>query len=75
MITYLKNVIEQFPEEISGRALSLVAEHLFAMRDESKAARCHILELTLEVILKLTLEVILEHVLGIPTCFYVEIPW
>jgi hypothetical protein len=37
MITYLKNVIEQFPEDISGRALSLAAEHLFAVRDESKA--------------------------------------
>jgi hypothetical protein len=36
MITYLKNVIEQFPEEISGRALSLAAEHLLSVRDESK---------------------------------------
>jgi hypothetical protein len=33
----LKNVIEQFPEEISGRASSPAAEHLFAVRDESKA--------------------------------------
>jgi hypothetical protein len=31
----LKNVIEQLPEEISGRALSPIAEHLFAVRDES----------------------------------------
>ncbi len=37
MVTYLKNVIEQFPEEISGRVSSPVAEHLFAVRDESKA--------------------------------------
>jgi hypothetical protein len=37
MITYLKNVIEQFPEEISGKALSPAAEHLFAVRDRSKA--------------------------------------
>ncbi len=37
MITYLKNVIEQFPEEISGRVLSPAAEHLFAVRDKSKA--------------------------------------
>jgi hypothetical protein len=37
MITYLKNVIKQFPEEISGKALSLAAEHLFAVRDKSKA--------------------------------------
>ncbi len=37
MITYLKNVIKQFPEEISGRASSPAAEHLFAVRDESKA--------------------------------------
>jgi hypothetical protein len=37
MITYLKNVIEQFPEEISGRALSPAAEHLIAVRDKSKA--------------------------------------
>ncbi len=37
MITYLKNVIEQFPEKISGRASSLAAEHLFAVRDESEA--------------------------------------
>jgi hypothetical protein len=37
MITYLKNVIEQFPEEISGRASSLAAEHLFGVRNESKA--------------------------------------
>jgi hypothetical protein len=37
IITYLKNVIEQLPEEISGRALSPAAEHLFAVRDKSKA--------------------------------------
>ncbi len=39
MITYLKNVIEQFPKEISGKALSPAAEHLhlFAVRDKSKA--------------------------------------
>ena len=37
MITYLKNVIEQFPEEISGRASSPAAEHLFAVRDKSTA--------------------------------------
>ncbi len=37
MITYLKNGIEQFPEEISGRASSPAAEHLFAVRDKSKA--------------------------------------
>jgi hypothetical protein len=37
MITYLKNVIELLPEEISGRASSLAAEHLFAVRDKSKA--------------------------------------
>jgi hypothetical protein len=36
MITYLKNVIEQFPEEISGRASSPVAEHLFVVRDKSE---------------------------------------
>jgi hypothetical protein len=37
MITYLKNVIEQFPEEILGKASSPAAEHLFAVRDKSKA--------------------------------------
>jgi hypothetical protein len=37
MITYLKNVIEQFSEEISGRTSSPAAEHLFAVRDKSKA--------------------------------------
>jgi hypothetical protein len=37
MITYLKNVIEQFPEKISGRASSLGVEHLFVVRDESEA--------------------------------------
>ncbi len=38
MITYLlKYVIEQFPEEISGKASSPAAEHLFAVRDKSKA--------------------------------------
>ncbi len=37
IITYLKNVIEQFPEEISERALSPAAEHLFAVRNKSKA--------------------------------------
>jgi hypothetical protein len=37
IITYLKNVIEQFPEEISGRASSPAAEHLFAVRNESEA--------------------------------------
>jgi hypothetical protein len=36
MITYLKNVIEQFPEEIPGRVSSPAAEHLFAIRDKSK---------------------------------------
>ncbi len=29
-------MIEGFPEEISGRALSPAAEHLFAVRDKSK---------------------------------------
>ncbi len=37
MITYLKNVIGQCPEEVSGKALSPVAEHLVAVRDKSKA--------------------------------------
>ncbi len=37
IITYLKNVIEQFPEEISGRASSPAAEHLFAVRDKIEA--------------------------------------
>jgi hypothetical protein len=37
MIPYLKNVIEQFPKEISGRALSPAAEHLFAVRNKSEA--------------------------------------
>jgi hypothetical protein len=37
MIAYLKNVIEQFPEEISGRASSPAAEHLFAVRDKIEA--------------------------------------
>jgi hypothetical protein len=39
MITYSKNVIEQFPKEISGWALSPAAEHLFAVRDKVEA-RC-----------------------------------
>ncbi len=34
MITYLKNVIEQFPEETSGRVLSPAAEHFFVVRDK-----------------------------------------
>ncbi len=37
MITYLKNVIRQFPEEILGKALSPAAEHLFAVREKNKA--------------------------------------
>ena len=31
---YLKNVIEEFPEKITGRAAMPAAEHLFDIRDE-----------------------------------------
>ncbi len=36
MITYLKNIIEQFPEVINGKAMSPVAEHLFTVRDKKE---------------------------------------
>jgi hypothetical protein len=37
MITYLKNVIGGFPEKIEGRAATPAADHLFTVREESKA--------------------------------------
>jgi hypothetical protein len=37
MITYLKNVIAGFPEEIRGKAATPAAVHLFLVRDRSKA--------------------------------------
>ncbi len=35
MIKYLKDVINDFPEVISGRAVMPVANHLFEIRDEN----------------------------------------
>ncbi len=34
MINYVKNEIVNFPEEIMGKAETLVADHLFKVRDE-----------------------------------------
>jgi hypothetical protein len=36
MITYLKNIIKQFPEVINGKAKSPAAEHLFMVRDKKE---------------------------------------
>ncbi len=36
MITYLKNIIKQFPEVINGKATSPAAEHLFMVREEKE---------------------------------------
>ncbi len=37
MIKYLDNVIRDFPEVINGRATTLAADHLFEIRDKTKA--------------------------------------
>ena len=37
MIEYLKNVIDDFPETIVGRAATPAANHLIVIRDEKKA--------------------------------------
>jgi hypothetical protein len=37
MITYLKNVILDFPELITGKAVTPAADHLFTIRDETEA--------------------------------------
>ena len=37
MIEYLKNVINDFPEAIVGRAATPAANHLFVIRDEKEA--------------------------------------
>jgi hypothetical protein len=37
MITYLKNVLAGFPEEVRGKAATPVAVHLFLVRDRSDA--------------------------------------
>ncbi len=34
MITYQKNIIEQFPQVINKKAMSPAAEHLFMVRDK-----------------------------------------
>jgi hypothetical protein len=36
MIAYLKDLIKQFPEEITGKAETSVVEHLFAVRDKKE---------------------------------------
>ncbi len=36
IIAYLKDVIKQFPEEITGKAATLAAEQLFAVRDKKE---------------------------------------
>ena len=37
MFKYLQNVIEKFPEKITGRAATPAVEHLFDIRDEKDA--------------------------------------
>ena len=37
MIPYLKNVIAEFPEIISGKSPTPAADHLFKIRDENDA--------------------------------------
>ncbi len=37
MIEYLKNVIDDFPETIIGRAATPAANHLFVIRDKKEA--------------------------------------
>ena len=37
MIKYLKNVIDEFPEIIKGRAATPAHEKLFVIRDENEA--------------------------------------
>ena len=37
MITYLKNVISEFPEIITGKLATPAADHLFTIRDEKEA--------------------------------------
>ncbi len=37
MIEYLKNVIDDFPEMITGRAATPAGNHLFIIRDEKEA--------------------------------------
>ncbi len=37
MITYLKNVISEFPEVITGKLATPAADHLFTIRDEKEA--------------------------------------
>jgi hypothetical protein len=37
MITYLKSVTGEFPEKIEGRVATPAADHLFTVREESKA--------------------------------------
>ncbi len=37
MIRYLKNVISEFPEVITGKAATSAADHLFAIRDKKEA--------------------------------------
>ncbi len=36
MVNYLKNVITEFPEMITGKAAMPVANHLFTIRDEKE---------------------------------------
>jgi hypothetical protein len=37
IIKYIKNIVPDFPEEITMTKTSLVADHLFKVRDKSKA--------------------------------------
>ena len=37
MITYLKNVISEFPEMITGKSATPAAEHLFTIREDKDA--------------------------------------
>ncbi len=38
MITYLKDMIAEFPEMIRGKAATLMADHLFNVRDKKEAS-------------------------------------
>jgi hypothetical protein len=38
MIEYIKNIIDNFPEEIVGTKTTPVADHLFKIRDKSLAS-------------------------------------
>jgi hypothetical protein len=40
MVEYIKDIIKDFPEEITGTKMSPAADHLFTVRDPSLAKAC-----------------------------------